>query len=45
VGTAESIVSQAAADRVAKRIATRMAEVEFLASQPRILSLGEGFNE
>jgi hypothetical protein len=45
VGTAESSVSQAAADRVAKRIATRMAEVEFLASQPRILSLGEGFNE
>lgn len=45
VGVAESIVSQAAADRVAERIATRMAENEHLASQPRILSLGEGFDE
>lgn len=45
VGVAESIVSQQAADRVAKRIATRMAEAEFIGTQPRILSLGEGFDQ
>jgi hypothetical protein len=45
VGVAESVVSQNAADRVATRIAERMAEVEHLATLPRILSLGEGFEE
>lgn len=45
VGVAESIVSQAAADRVASKIATRMAEAELVGTLPRILSLGEGFDE
>jgi hypothetical protein len=43
IGTAESVISQAAADRVANIIATRMAEVEVSAALPPILSLGEGF--
>jgi len=43
VGSAESIVDQDAADRVAERIAIRMAEVEIAAVSPKFLSLGEGF--
>lgn len=43
IGSSESIISQAAADRVAKIIATRMAEVEVSAALPPTLSLGEGF--
>lgn len=43
IGTAESVISQAAADRVASIIATRMAEVEVAAALPTIVSLGEGF--
>jgi hypothetical protein len=40
VGTAESIVSQGAADRVADIIATRMAEFELGCLLPPIISLG-----
>lgn len=40
VGDAESIVSQAAADRVATRIATKRAEVELSSLLPKIFSLG-----
>lgn len=40
VGDAESIVSQAAADRVATRIATKRAEVEMSSLLPKIFSLG-----
>jgi hypothetical protein len=43
IGTAESIISQAAADRVANIIATKQAEVEIGFVLPHILSLGEGF--
>jgi hypothetical protein len=42
---AESIISQAAADRVANIIAVRMAETEVALTLPPVLSLGEGFNE
>lgn len=45
VGYSTSIVSQQAADRVAERIATRMAEIEILAQLPPVLSIGEGFEE
>jgi hypothetical protein len=40
VGSAESIVSQAAADRVAQIIATKQAEMELAALLPPILSVG-----
>jgi hypothetical protein len=43
-GTAESIVSQRAADRVAKIIATKFAEQELSAAQPPSYSIGEGFD-
>lgn len=43
VGTAQSIVSQEAADRVAEIIATKMAENELTALLPPITSTGEGF--
>lgn len=43
VGFAESIVSQEAADRVAKIIATRAAEAELTRNLPPIYSIGEGF--
>jgi hypothetical protein len=42
VGQAESIVSQAAADRVAGIIAQKMAENELIMTLPPIISLGEG---
>jgi hypothetical protein len=42
VGSSESIVSQAAADRVAQRIATRAAEIELSQIIPPVLSIGEG---
>jgi hypothetical protein len=42
VGEAESVVSQMAADRVAERIATKRAELEVVASLPKILGLGSG---
>jgi hypothetical protein len=42
VGHSESIVSQAAADRVALRIAVRQAEVELQQTVPPTLSLGLG---
>jgi hypothetical protein len=43
IGSAESIISQAAADRVATIIATKMASVEISGSLPPVISLGEGF--
>lgn len=43
VGFAESIISQRAADRVAKIIAIKQAENEIASVIPPILSLGEGF--
>jgi|SRR5579859_1827730 len=43
IGTAESIVSQRAADRVAQIIATKFAEQELSALVPFIYSTGEGF--
>jgi hypothetical protein len=43
VGSAQSIVSQAAADRVAEIIATKMAENELSVLRPLITSIGEGF--
>lgn len=45
VGTAESIVSQRAADRVAERIATRAAEIELINALPVTISAGEGFDD
>lgn len=42
VGSAESIVSQSAADRVAERVAQKRAEIEISAMLPRVLSIGEG---
>jgi len=42
VGNSESIVSQEAADRVARRIAQKQAEFEILRSTPPSISLGEG---
>jgi hypothetical protein len=42
VGSAESVVSQRAADRVAQIIATRGAEIELLAQIPPTLSAGLG---
>lgn len=42
IGNSESIVSQEAADRVAKRIAQKGAEYEILRSTPPTLSLGLG---
>lgn len=42
VGSSESIVSQEAADRVARRIAEKQAEFEILRSVTPTLSLGEG---
>jgi hypothetical protein len=45
VGTAESIVSQKAADRVATRIAERVAEVELINALPKTFSAGEGFDQ
>jgi len=42
-GSGESIVSQAAATRVAERTAVRQAEVELQQTLPPTLSLGEGF--
>jgi hypothetical protein len=45
VGQAESIVSQQAADRVAKIIATKQAEAELKAMLSPIISLGEGFSD
>lgn len=44
VGYAESIISKAAADRVAEIIATKAAEAELNAFLPPVLSLGEGFD-
>ncbi len=41
VGNAESVVSQAAADRVAEIIATKMAEADIAASSSFFLSIGE----
>lgn len=41
VGYAESVISQASADRVAARIATRAAEVELSRSLPKVISAGE----
>lgn len=43
VGSGESIVSQEAADRVAERIATRMAEIELMQVSSPVYSVGEGF--
>ena len=43
VGSAESIVTQAAADRVAEIIAIKMAEAELISVLPVVLSIGEGF--
>jgi aspartate-semialdehyde dehydrogenase len=43
IGSAESIISQSAADRVATIIATKMASVEISGSLPPVISLGEGF--
>jgi hypothetical protein len=45
VGTAESIISQEAADRVANIIATKQAEMEIVLTLPPVLSLGEGFDD
>jgi len=45
VGHAESIVSQAAADRVAQVIATKQADRDVQGQQPAILSYGKGFDE
>jgi len=42
-GYSQSIISQAAADRVAEIIATKMAEYELLQLRPVITSTGEGF--
>jgi hypothetical protein len=42
VGSAESVVSQSAADRVATRIAQKRAEIELTATLPKVLSTGEG---
>ena len=42
VGSAESIISQGAADRVAKIIATKQAQAELDAQVPPILSIGLG---
>lgn len=42
VGSAESIVSQDAADRVAERVALKRAELELTAMLPQVLSTGEG---
>lgn len=44
VGESESIVTQAAADRVATRIATRAAEIELGQAIPPTLSIGLGFD-
>lgn len=44
VGSAESIINQGTADRVAERIAKRVAEVEIQAVSPPFMSLGEGFD-
>jgi hypothetical protein len=44
-GTAESIVSQNAADRVAKIIATKFAEQELSSIQPPVYSIGQDFPE
>jgi hypothetical protein len=43
VGSAESIVSQSAADRVAQRVAQRAAEIEIEAASPPFVSKGIGF--
>jgi hypothetical protein len=42
VGSAESVVSQSAADRVATRIAQKRAEIELTTTLPKVLSIGEG---
>jgi len=42
VGSAESVVSQAAADRVALCVATKFAEAELAIVLPKIFSIGEG---
>lgn len=42
-GFAESVVSQRAADRVALRVATRVAETELTQALPPIFSVGKGF--
>jgi hypothetical protein len=44
-GFAESVVTQAAADRVASRVAVRVAEVELSHILPPVYSVGEGFDE
>jgi hypothetical protein len=44
VGFSESIVSQDAVDRVAERIAVKMAETEVAMQLPTVLSVGEGFD-
>jgi hypothetical protein len=44
-GTAQSIISQAAADRVAGIVAIKQAESELRAVLPPVLSIGEGFDE
>ncbi len=43
VGYANSVVSQRAADRVAKIIATQQAEMELAGVRPPVLSTGLGF--
>lgn len=45
LGISESIISQAAADRVAKVVATKQAEAELRSVLPPVLSIGEGFDE
>jgi hypothetical protein len=45
VGHAESIVSQAAADRVAQIIALKQADRDVQGQQTPILSYGKGFDE
>ena len=45
IGTAQSIISQAAADRVARIVATKQAEKEIELTLPPIISLGEGFDD
>lgn len=43
VGTAESIISQGTADRVARIVAVKQAEMELKSVIPPVLSIGEGF--
>jgi hypothetical protein len=45
VGSSQSIISQAAADRVARIVAIKQAESELRSVLPPTLSVGEGFDE